>query len=359
MSNIKRLVKKYLKYVLDVGVIGIMMLLTYRLLFKGQEFSEILEDLRDADNGWLCIGLVLVFCFIAGESCIIHYLLRMCRQPIRFYKCLKYSFIGFFFSYITPSSSGGQPAQMYYMKKDGVKIGFSTLIMLLVTIAYKSVLVIMGLVLLIFNFDAVSTYGDEMGWLLTLGFVLNVAFIAGLVLVVAKPNAARRMGLKAVSLLIKLRVLKNKKREAAIDKVTRICDTYVIGSKYLRENMSTVAKAFVMTFLQRTCLFAVTWVVYKAYGLSGVSFIDILTMQVMIAIAVEMLPLPGAAGITEASFIVMFGEIFGDELVKPAMLLSRGLTFYAVLIAGGLVTFVAHIRVMRSDKELNIPVEHR
>ena len=55
----------------------------------------------------------------------------------------------------------------------------------------------------------------------------------------------------------------------------------------------------------------------------------------------------------------MFGEIFGEALVKPAMLLSRGLTFYAVLIAGGIVTFVAHIRVMRSDKALNIPIDHR
>ena len=348
-----------MKYVLDVGVIVLIMLLTYRMLFKGQELSEIAEDLRDADKGWLCIGLVLVFCFIAGESCIIHYLLRMCRQPIKFYKCLKYSFIGFFFSYITPSSSGGQPAQMYYMKKDGVKIGFSTLVMLLVTIAYKSVLVIMGLLMLIFNFDAVSRYGDEMGWLLTLGFVLNCAFIAGLVFVVVKPNVARRIGINAVGLLIKLRILRNKKREAAIDKVTRICDTYVIGSTYVKENIPKVVKVFLMTFLQRTCLFAVTWVIYKAYGLSGVSFIDIITMQVMIGIAVEMLPLPGAAGVTEASFRVMFGEIFGEALVKPAMLLSRGLTFYAVLIAGGIVTFVAHIRVMRSDKALNIPIDHR
>ena len=348
-----------MKYVLDVGFIGIIMWLTFRLLFSGQELSEILDDLQTADMRWIGFGLLLAFLFVAGESCIIHYTLRVCKQKVPFLSCLKYSFIGFFFSYITPSSSGGQPAQMYYMKKDGVKIGFSTLVMLLVTIAYKSVLVILGLVLLIFNFDAVFTYGDRLGWLLTVGFILNCAFIAGLAFIITKPDWARHTGISILNKLTDWKIVKAKKHEMWVEKINRICDTYVIGSSYVKENAVVVAKVFGMTLIQRLCLFAVTWVVYKSYGLTGVSFIDIVTMQVMIAIAVEMLPLPGAAGVTEASFLVVFEEIFGEALVKPALLLSRGLSFYAVLITGGLVTLVAHIRVMRSDKALNIPKEHR
>ena len=335
------------------------MFLTFRLLFSGQELSEISEDLKEANDIWLAGGLVLVFCFVAGESCIIHYLLRVCQQKVKFSSCLKYSFIGFFFSYITPSSSGGQPAQMYYMKKDGVKIGFSSLIMLLVTIAYKSVLVILGLILLIFNFGAVRSYGGSIGWLIAIGFVLNVAFIVGLGLIIANPNWARRTAIFILNKLTDWKIVKEKNHGKLVEKINRILDTYVIGSKYVKENAAVVIKVFLMTLAQRLCLFAVTWVVYKAYGLSGTGLIDIVTMQVMIAIAVEMLPLPGAAGVTEASFIVVFEKIFGDTLVKSALLLSRGLSFYAVLIAGGIVTFIAHIKVMRSDKQLNIPLEHR
>jgi len=342
-----------------VGFIGIIMWLTFRLLFSGQELSEIIKDLKTANMGWIAVGLVLTFCFVAGESCIIHYTLRVCKQKVPFASCLKYSFIGFFFSYITPSSSGGQPAQMYYMKKDGVKIGFSTLVMLLVTIAYKSVLVILGLLLLIFNFGAVYNYGGRLAWLLVIGFVLNCAFIAGLTFIITKPDWARRAGITILNKLTDWKIVKEKNHGKWIDKINRICDTYVIGSSYVRENAVVVAKVFAMTLVQRICLFAVTWVVYKSYGLSGVSFIDIVTMQVMIAIAVEMLPLPGAAGVTEASFLLVFESIFGAALVKPALLLSRGLTFYAVLIAGGIVTLIAHIKVMRSDKRLNIPKEHR
>lgn len=335
------------------------MWLTFRLLFSGQELGEIIEDLREADGRWLVLGLALVFCFVAGESCIIHYMLRVCKQRVKFASCLKYSFIGFFFSYITPSSSGGQPAQMYYMKKDGVKIGFSTLIMLLVTIAYKSVLVILGLILMIFNFDAVFTYGDKLGWLISLGFLLNCAFIMGLVFIVVRPVWTRRTSIAVLNKLTDWKIVKEKKHGKWLEKINRICDTYIMGASYLKENAAVVAKVFVMTLAQRLCLFAVTWIVYKAYGLSGVGIIDIITMQVMIAIAVEMLPLPGAAGVTEASFLAVFGNIFGAALVKPALLLSRGLSFYAVLAAGGIVTFIAHIKAMRSDKALGIPKEFR
>ena len=191
------------------------------MLFSGQEIGEILDDLKDADNRWLLLGLVLTFCFVAGESCIIHYMLKVCKQKVSFLSCLKYSFIGFFFSYITPSSSGGQPAQMYYMKKDGVKIGFSTLIMLLVTIAYKSVLVLLGLVLLIFNFDAVSMYGDRLGWLLALGFVLNVAFISGLAFLVARPDWARRAGITILNKLTDWKIVKEKDHGKALDKLQK------------------------------------------------------------------------------------------------------------------------------------------
>ena len=128
-----------------------MTLLTLHLIFKEQELTEIIRDLRSADPLWIAGGAAAAVLFVAGESVIIHYMLRILDQKTSFLKCLKYSFVGFFFSYITPSATGGQPMQMYHMKKDEIKIWYSTLIMLLITITYKSVLVLMALGVLIFN----------------------------------------------------------------------------------------------------------------------------------------------------------------------------------------------------------------
>ena len=346
-------IKKILKYALNIALILVITLLTLHLIFKEQELPEIIRDLKSADKRWIAGGAAAVVAFVAGESVIIHYMLRVLEQKTSFFRCLKYSFIGFFFSYITPSSTGGQPMQMYHMKKDKIKIGYSTLIMLLITIAYKSVLILLALGFLIFNFGTVEQYAGDMKWLIVLGFVLNLSFIALLLLVFLKPIWARALGIKTVGLLSKLRVIKRKNKDKYTEKVIRICDTYAMGADYIKKNTAVVFKIFVLTALQRICLFSVTWIVYKAYGLSGTRFIDILTLQIIIAVAVEMLPLPGAAGISEGCFLLTFTEIFGEELVKPALLINRGLTFYLILLIGAAVTFGAHIINIKREKRQN------
>ena len=346
-------IKKILKYALNIALILVITLLTLHLIFKEQELPEIIRDLKSADMRWIAGGAAAAVAFVAGESVIIHYMLRVLEQKTSFFRCLKYSFIGFFFSYITPSSTGGQPMQMYHMKKDKIKIGYSTLIMLLITIAYKSVLILLALGFLIFNFGTVEQYACDMKWLIVLGFVLNLSFIALLLLVFLKPIWARALGIKTVGLLSKLRVIKRKNKDKYTEKVIRICDTYAMGADYIKKNITVVFKIFVLTALQRICLFSVTWIVYKAYGLSGTRFIDILTLQIIIAVAVEMLPLPGAAGISEGCFLLTFTEIFGEELVKPALLINRGITFYLILLIGAVVTFGAHIINIKREKRQN------
>lgn len=344
------IIKKILKYALNIGLILVITLFTLNLIFKDQELSEIISDLRSADPLWITIGAAAAVLFVSGESSIIHYMLRVLDQKTSFLRCLKYSFIGFFFSYITPSSTGGQPMQMYHMKKDKIKIGYSTLIMLLITIAYKSVLVLLALGFLIFNFDTVALYAGDMKWLIVLGFTLNLSFIILLLLVFLKPIWARALGIKTVDLLTKLHIMKRRNKEKYTEKLIRICDTYAMGADYIKKNLWVVFNVFVMTALQRICLFSITWIIYKAYGMSGTSYIDILTIQIMIAVAVEMLPLPGAAGITEGCFLLAFTEIFTLERVKPALLISRGLNFYLILFIGAIVSFAAHILNLKRDK---------
>jgi hypothetical protein len=345
------LIKKILKYALNIGLILIISLFTVHLIFKEQELPEIIRDLKMASPKWIALGAVAAIFFVSGESVIIHYMLRVLDQKTSFLRCLKYSFIGFFFCYITPSSTGGQPMQMFHMKRDKIKIGYSTLIMLLITIAYKSVLILLALGFLVFNFNVVEQYAGDMKWLIVLGFVLNLAFIAALLLVFIKPIWARALGIKTVGLLTKLRIMKRKNKDKYTEKLISICDTYAMGADYIKKNLSVVFNVFVLTAVQRICLFSITWIVYRAYGLDQTSFVDILTLQIMIGVAVEMLPLPGAAGISEGCFLLTFTEIFGMKLVKPALLISRGLTFYLILVIGAIVTLTVHIIGIRKENQ--------
>ncbi len=344
--------KKKISYALNILIIVFIGFATIKLLFGDADLKIIMQDLRRAKKEWLILGLAFVIFFIAGESVIIKYMLRMFNVKTPFYQCLKYSFIGFFFSDITPSSSGGQPAQVFYMKRDGIKIGYSSLIMLVVAVTYKAALVVMGIVFYALKRNFIMQNMGDWFWLLIVGFFLNIIYIAGLIIIFYKPLWARKFSIKVVNLLCRIHILKWKNNEKYINKIDRICDNYIKGAEYIKANLHTVLNIFLMTVVQRLFLLSVTYLVYRSYSLTGTSFLENVAIQTMISIAVEMLPLPGAAGITEACFIVMFGGIFGQQYVRTGMLLSRGLSFYFVLIVGGMVTLIAHILSMRKSEPI-------
>lgn len=349
--------KKNQTYILGPILLTVIFFLTYRILFSGQEFSEVLHDLRGASKGWIAAGAVTAVMFVACESCIIWYMLRVLQQRKGMLSCLKYSFIGFFFCYITPSSSGGQPAQMFYMKKDGIKIGSSALIMGLITIAYKSVLLLFGIIFFLFRHKMILAHTSDIMGLIIFGAFLNIALITLLILTLQKPEAVRRTGVRFITFLYVKKLIKKKRCALIAGKINRICENYRRSAEYLRHNRQHMIVVFLITVIERLCLFSITWIVYRSYGFSEVSFIDIIALQTAIGIAVEMLPLPGAAGITEGCFFIVFESIFTSALVRPALLLSRGLSFYLILILGGVITCASHIHGLLQQRNADAPHE--
>ena len=60
--------------------------------------------------------------------------------------------------------------------------------MLVIAIAYKAVLVVLGVIFYLFEHEFVVKSVGEWMWLLIVGFVLNIAYISGLVLLFFKPQ---------------------------------------------------------------------------------------------------------------------------------------------------------------------------
>ena len=60
-------------------------------------------------------------------------------------------------------------------------------------------------------------------------------------------------------------------------------------------------------------------------------------LQASVYIAVDMLPLPGAQGITEFMYRSVFASVFSQSYLIPSMLVSRGLNFYFLLVVSLLV----------------------
>ncbi len=336
------------KYVLNGVFLIALFLLTIYVIFKDQEIDDILKYMKLADNRYLFAGVVMTLIYICSESVIIHYIMNSLSYSVKMLSCIKYSFVGFFVSAITPSASGGQPAQMYVMSNDGIKVSASSLVLMIVTIAYKAVLIIMGAFMLLTEPGFVIKYVFDIKIVLIFGILVNIVIVSFLLFVIFKQSFAEMAIVAPIIFLGKKRIIKN--YTSLANKVLQGVRKYEVGADYLRTHKHVFINTFVLTIFQRACLFYVTYLIYRSFGLNGVSAYQIVTLQTMVALSVDILPLPGGMGASESIFIILFGSIFGDKFILPSMILNRGITYYAIIVVGGLVTAYALIQGKRQQK---------
>ena len=61
-----------------------------------------------------------------------------------------------------------------------------------------------------------------------------------------------------------------------------------------------IITTIVGTFIQRLSIFVLTYIVYCGLGFRTAGMADVILLQAAIYVAVDMLPIPGAQGVTEA-----------------------------------------------------------
>ena len=330
------------KIIFNGVFLAVVFALTVYGVFHGEDLSSMMDAIHRADKRWLVPGIALVAFFIWGESIIIWYMMRSSGICLKKRTCFFFSSVGFFFSCITPSASGGQPMQIYYMKKEKISIPVSTVILMIVTITYKLVLVVIGVGIAIFGRGFLHKYLEGILPVFYLGLALNIFCVTFMTILVFHPLLAKAILVKGMKLLERLHLMK--KKEGRLKKLEDSMDTYRNTAAYLKNNPFVIVKVIGITFIQRMALFAVTWFVYQAFGLHGTGFWEILFLQAVISVSVDMLPLPGGMGISETLFLNIFSPVFGG-LLLPGMVLSRGLGYYGELLISAVFTVVAQLTI--------------
>ncbi len=341
------------KAFINALILVIVFTLTMIYVFKDQNFSEIAGYLKNADPLFWILGVLCVVIFIMSESIIIYYLLYTAKQKANIGHCFLYSFIGFFFSCVTPSASGGQPAQVVYMKKDKLPISVSTVVLMIVTVTYKAVIVVIGTLALLFASDELREIIDPVkGWII-LGMILNVTTIVAMLILIFKPSMVERLVKFIIRIMDRLKLVKRK--EQFLKKVENSLNQYQGVSAYFKTHKLVIWNVFLMTFVQRIILFSVTHLVFCSFGFPANYFIRTITIQALISLSVEMLPVPGGMGAAEGMFLKVFK--FGD-LTVPAMIVSRGISYYTQLIISAIMMVVAHFVIGRKKDEIDSEVDY-
>lgn len=338
--------KKYISsFLLLIGLMAI----TYCYIFKNCNFKMLASIIKEAKDGYLVIGLALMLVYIGFEGVNFHIIGHSLGYSFSYIRSFCYACIDIYFCGITPSATGGQPVLAYYMTKDGIQISKSSVMILVYTVVYKIVLLFLGIIVMMVHFDFV-VQSKVTVVLFIIGIIVNVAMISICLMCMYSRKVVEAIVVNGIDLLSRLHIIKEPETKKTLFR--SLLEDYHESAQFVKENWNVLGRMFLTTLAQRIAYFSVGYCVYRGFGLSGLGIQDIVALQVVISITVDSLPLPGAVGVSEGMFLLLYTKVYGVHMIAPAMLLTRGINFYMMLLLTGAITMGFHLFSRKPRKVL-------
>ena len=298
-------------------------------------YDEIIELLLNSDIRWLFIGYLFVLSYTFLKSVVTNDIINKFKK-FDMKKTFDLQLMTFFFNAITPFSTGGQPFQVYTLKKNKLSLSDGTNVIVQESIIHQIALIVVGFLAIIIN-EIFGIYKFEgiIETFLILGFGLNILVIFLLFLVSHSNKIDKLITKYIVKILTFLRIIKNKE---ILNKLHNTIDNFNYNSKILLKDKKRFIKLILINCLALLCLYIVPLTILFSFN-NYVSFDGMIAIVLVsfISIISSYVPLPGGIGGQEYLFILMFGVYVNQPLLSSLMIMWRFITYYLPMIVGAVI----------------------
>ena len=345
--------------------------LTVCFLNRQYSLASVISSIKTADPLWLIPGVLAMGLFFVCEGVNIGNCLRLAGHDVSLPSEIRYAMTGFFFSSITPSASGGQPMQLYFMRMDGLPVSHSSLALLTELTSFQAAAAALalaglgarcsrvlgastaagtggaaltglsdgtgGAALAGISDGAASAGGGIAASVFAAGILINAAVLAILLFLIFSPAS-----IKIIVSPVLWAVDRFNPQKASVFRIKilrGVCE-YRRASQYITKNPRAIARIFLTSVTQLLAYFSITFCVLQSLGITGISWGEATLSQAALYVAVSALPLPGAVGVTEGGFALLFASLVPSDLMGVAIILSRFVSFGLPLIVSGMGTFL-------------------
>lgn len=294
------------------------------LLTLGQHIGQI-------HVGWLILGFLCMLSDLFLDMVLTYFFTKPISASYTMGRAFKVCMVGHLYSAITPFQSGGQPMQIYVMSKQEIDPGAATSALVQKFFVYQTGITLYSLAAILYQTHFAHTPLNAGMWGLAIaGFIVQGSVAALLLLVSFNQKVTSKLLSGATKLLARIHVVKD--YEKTVESWRVQLDFFHQSNQFLYKHKGLLIKAYALTFLQLTSLFAVSFCVYRAFHFTGATAASMIFSQAFVTMVSSLVPLPGAAGASEASFYVFFSSYFSPATLKSAILLWRIITYYAVIL---------------------------
>lgn len=299
------------------------------------DYQTVVNTIFSINKLWLLCGFIFLFMYWVLKSVVTTKLVRNFNNEYSLKKGLKMTLETNFFHAITPFSSGGQPYEIYSLKKNGLRIIDATNVSIESFIVYQIALVLLGIIAIVsnyfFNFFPSSRLLKN---LVTLGFIVNLLVIVGLFILTFTTKLSKAILNIGLSLLSKLKIIKN--MEAKKNNLDKYLYDFHIGAMNLLKNKKSFILLIVIQFISLVFLYLVPYAIIKGVNLDIKIYIAVITSAYVMIIG-SFVPIPGGTGGLEYGFVSFFGNFIINSKINAIMIMWRFTTYYFGMILGAII----------------------
>lgn len=333
-SNVKN-------YLLSGVFLIALMAVTFYVIFKDNSIKDIWGVLRHVKLVYASAGILAMLGFFYFQGLVINLSSQCVKVRLSTWEMMQYSFVGFFYSGITPSAIGGQPMQFYHMCRDKMNVSLATLVLFLANLTYQIVIVVLGLVMFIAKHQFVASINGTIVIFFFLGLSVNVIILLIIAGALLSESLLRKVLNGFVSFLTKIKIIKDPQN--ALVSIENYLEEFKSGVGLLKANKLRFFCILLSTSAHFLLYHMIPFFVYRAFGFMDYSLFDFVAISAVLYVAINMFPLPGSVGAAESGFVMLFTPFFGKTIL-PAMLLSRFINFYTMIILSGIFAAFAQLR---------------
>ncbi len=313
---------------------------------KGFSWGRFASFLRHAEPAWMLLAAVCAFGFIYFEGLGLQCTCRFLGHGFSAGKGILFSATDIFFSAITPSATGGQPAALIFMMKYGTPAAVSAIALLLNLVMYTVAILLISAVCFAIHPGIFLRMALVPKLFIVFGIIVQIAFIVLFVLCIFNEKLILGFCRWGLRLLCRIHIYKSYNEQ--YEKLLSMIKQYKECGALLKRETKMLLKVFLCNLAQRLSVISVSVCVFLAVGGRAVDAFRAFSVQALAVLGSNAVPVPGAVGVADYILLSGFKQLVPDPVGLE--LLSRGVSFYATILFCGVLMLCVLIKRRISDK---------
>lgn len=312
-------------------------IVTVMISASNEEGMVSIGEMFEVANLWYLLGAFLAFGLLMFfESLRYYILIWKATKNSRPFLSYKVAAVGKYFDNITPLSTGGQPMQIYYLKKRGIKASTASTMPFAVYIFNQLATVIISVLVIICSKKIAGGLDPTVFTAAIIGIAVNFAIMVFVFTLSFSKKVGPIVTIWILKLLHKMKIVKD--YTGLFRKVMRFVNEYQRTFRYFVANIWN----FLLMAFSTLCVICTRYLIpafvvcmFSGEGFNFDIYGSVFIWCVLIEIVLSYIPWPGAGGIAEVTYVTMFAFFsLSAGTTVWAMLIYRLFQYYSYLIQG-------------------------